>query len=865
MKTQYLYRSLLALSVCAYSLSACHDNELPAPADTPQVEVEAPDAWHDKIRTEPYPKAENELFINPSPLIVPEAMHTGETVQFALSQDSLFPEGEATQLSKPVKWNHFNPHRVLDPGTWYWRFRNLSAEGTAEAWSRTYLFEVKGSTPTFVTPPAVRFTNNLPVSYPRLYCFLDADKAAAGTSFNQHAEYKALIGRAKMGLDHDYMQYAQPHDFNATETIKPLVNQLYQAAYLTNAPTYIAKLTEIMRLMQAHLPIDDKLLFASNFGATNIGIIYAETYDICHSQLNGTERSVAEQTMMRILRHYYRMYCGMQENRIFDNHFWQHNLRIFVQMALLLHDHPHYGTECREMLEFYYELWTARAPASGFNRSGLWVNGVGYFTANVKTLFYMPMLFGHLTHSNFLRHPWYEQAGQSLVYAWAPGSQSSSFGDAAERNTTPDRQRVAFADFLARETGDGYAAWYAAQCAEMLRNDVDMRFYRMVSRKKYDGSELPVAAPKLVWYQDAGEVTIHSNLDDIEHNLSLGFRSSTFGANSHTLADQNAFRLLYGGENVFRSGGYFVGAANTPYNLLFYRHTRSQNSILVNGIGQAYSLKSYGEMKRAMGGDHIAYCMGDASHAYTGISDESQWVKLFADTKLEQSAENGFGATPLHKYQRHILVLYPRTVLIYDDIACTEPACIDWLLHSPTSFSISEDDGAVQLATSNLAKGFSTAVTQCANVDGQPSQTTRTPVPITPEPSDKYPDIWHLTNHYEASDVHRILTVIEVCPDGATPTPLVAIGTDNDGIHTYTYGGYTLHVALDADRPAELSVTGNEVKAQFSYSARNPEIDGGTYLRRSPYSSLLYDSEQGVYRVTEQMDYQSVTTRTGGK
>ena len=40
----------------------------------------------------------------------------------------------------------------------------------------------------------------------------------------------------------------------------------------------------------------------------------------------------------------------------------------------------------KEMLEYCYELWTARAPASGFNRDGEWQNGHGYFNANVKNI-----------------------------------------------------------------------------------------------------------------------------------------------------------------------------------------------------------------------------------------------------------------------------------------------------------------------------------------------------------------------------------------------------------------------------------------------------------------------------------------------
>lgn len=55
-----------------FSLAACTSDSLP-PTDEPQEvpAVEVPDAYRDKIRTQPYPKADNELMINPAPLIVP--------------------------------------------------------------------------------------------------------------------------------------------------------------------------------------------------------------------------------------------------------------------------------------------------------------------------------------------------------------------------------------------------------------------------------------------------------------------------------------------------------------------------------------------------------------------------------------------------------------------------------------------------------------------------------------------------------------------------------------------------------------------------------------------------------------------------
>ena len=85
------------------------------------------------------------------------------------------------------------------------------------------------------------------------------------------------------------------------------------------------------------------------------------------------------------------------------------------------------------------------------------------FQRKCSQLCYLPTLFGYLTGTDFLQHPWYKNGGIGVAYTWLPGSLSAGFGDGHEkRNGKPLRIRSAFADFLARTTGDPYAAWYSA-------------------------------------------------------------------------------------------------------------------------------------------------------------------------------------------------------------------------------------------------------------------------------------------------------------------------------------------------------------------------------------------------------------------
>lgn len=188
-------------------------------------------------------------------------------------------------------------------------------------------------------------------------------------------------------------------------------------------------------------------------------------------------------------------------------------MRILFQVALSLYDKPAYSSEVLPMMEYYYELWTARAPASGFNRDGIWHNGTGYFSANILTLAYMPSLLSFISRYDYLSHPWYQNVGRSLVYTCPPGSKSNGFGDNSEKGSEPNRLVAAFADYLACETGNSYAGWYAGECRDLLRRDYELRLYRMCTDQDYN-TAFPAGADKMVWYKDAGEVAMHSAPED---------------------------------------------------------------------------------------------------------------------------------------------------------------------------------------------------------------------------------------------------------------------------------------------------------------------------------------------------------------
>jgi hypothetical protein len=341
---------------------------------------------------------------------------------------------------------------------------------------------------------------------------------------------------------------------------------------------------------------------------------------------------------------------------------------------------------------------------------------------------------------------------------------------------------------------------------------------------------------------------VHTDLDQLDKNLSLSFHSSPFGSGSHTHSNQNAFNLQYGGKPVYRAVGHYMNFSDL-HNLLSYRHTRAHNTLLVDGMGQGFTTRAYGHISRMFNGDHISYALGDASQAYKGVSEYPMWDKNFKAQGISQSREHGFGATPLKKYLRHIFLLHPNTIVIYDELEASKPVTWDWLLHSPIKFNI---DPINNLFITKDPEGEFTSVAQMfSNQDFNLSQIEG----YIAEPNKKVAvrgedlsDPWSLTASFKASKANRILTIIQLDVNG---NKIAEIKRLSD---SFECGDWTIKAELDPKKSASIYITNPKIKATFSAGLKHPEINGETVKLKNKNTSLLYDTFDGQWELKEAVD-----------
>ncbi len=811
---------------------------------------ETVDRVHPDERDKPYPREEHELYLNPAPLIVPDVRGEDEFLEFELSQDAGFPE-QGTYRSGKLAWNMYNIHQQMPAGKWYWRFRLVDADDKPGQWSEVNNFTITGKEPVFVTPEWSVFQQNIPAVYPRVHYYLNEDLEKVRPTITEHREYRELVSRTNSAMNYT-PAVTDLYDESKTSTLSQYTfDYLYSAFLLTGDVKYRDKIQDYARILLAG-SIDKDKLSTSNFHSAYAVTVLSTIYDACQESLTEAEKTAAEEVIVYLVNRYYNSYRGKQENHIFDNHTWQIVMRGLLQGAFVVcQEYP----DMMKALEYFYELWTARAPATGFNRDGAWQNGTGYFNTNSYTLYYIPMLFSKTTGTDFLKHPWYQNVGKYLAYSWLPETATTGFGDISGPVDSPHRVRVAFADFAAREIGDAYAAWYVKECGNTLYSDYAMRLYRMArSYIAYSAPDLDeTAMDNFIWYQDIGEGVAYSDMADRSNNMALSFRSSPFGSGSHTLADQNSFKLLYKGTYVYMNAGYYQNFSDA-HNLLQFRHTRGHNTIMVNNIGQPFTTRAYGNIERGLNATNLAYFLGDASHAYCGTSEYPMWQDAFKNAGISQTPEYGFGETPLNNYRRHIFMLRPDKVVIYDDLGADEASTWQWLLHSPVEFHVAGN----KVTTTYTDKGGFTSVAQIYS--GQTPEITVTdewfPGAEPDETDDEYRGVqWHLTADFGPSLNNKILTIIQVSDNGAVED----IWQVNN---RFTVGDWKIDAELDADKPAAITITNEATGTVFDYGSTELTVNGAPYQRQQENSSVLYDDIHGTMQIQESTVKQVQTTRT---
>lgn len=804
-----------------------------------------------RFREWPSPLIGTAAKTNPPSLLVPLAKNKQARYSFRLSQNSRFPKDETLGVDKQ-EWAIYNPHQQLAVGNWFWQSK---AEG--EEWSELRSFMIEPGVPVLGNISLPDLIARVPQTHPRSLAFaseLEAiRKRAVGNPdaarILQEADKALLMDppeesdglaentgstpteQKKLNLD------ASKHLGN---TVKKGLDPLVKAYVLTGDERYARAAIRWGLAVAAWDPAGVSM--TNNFADSECMRLMADVYDACFALLSETEKAALLRSIEVRAQRFYEGWTQQLESKSFSAHVWQHILERMVKTSLaVLHESP----EAPKWFGYLYEIWLSRAPVLGPADGGWW-NGTHYFELNALTLLEVPAIFSKLTGEDYLHSPFYANNPYWLWYSFPPNSYSEGFGNGTEKQIGQKLGVLGYADALGRLTGNAYACWYAdfhlQKMGKTLVDDGEFRWFRL-RWPQNDRPEIPtrIDLPQARVFPQTGTVNMHSNFRYPESNLMLSMRSSPFGSTSHAHADQNSFNLQWGGERIYYNSGYRP-AMGVPHYTDWFKASKGHNTVLIDGKEQPKGTgQSYGWMPRFAHGEQISYALGDASHAYDNAGEQVQ-------------------VAGMKRFRRHLVLLRPGTIVIYDELEADHAANWDWLLHSMEKSWLSED-GQFLFCKTHKAQAQTRIL---ASVPLEIEISTR----FDPEPVNfrgmldedgellEYKDQWHIrARPREPQQKIRYLTLIQV-------NSLFEGGSLSRGFDTRLFkegekvvlGGWEISAEMDPEKPASLHIQNAAETALLSLGSSAEVLGGQTFHRDYQQSTLLVEKVKGQWIRQEAID-----------
>jgi hypothetical protein len=227
---------------------------------------------------------------------------------------------------------------------------------------------------------------------------------------------------------------------------------------------------------------------------------------------------------------------------------------------------------------------------------------------------------------------WYEHGGDIYSLIWP-------FGNSADAYIT---------NLMASMNGNRYVQWWADT---VFANPVHIPFQYISQTDLKPKPPMDIAQARL--FPQTGQLAAYDRFYDHKGNR-VFFRSSQWGAHSHSHADQNGFVIHANGEILAADVGYYTYYGD-DYHMKWTVTSNTHNTLLVNGEGQPKSIDSKGDITAFFHSPVYTYFVGDASAAYE---------------------------KPLTRYKRSMVFIRPDVWVVHDEVAADEPSTFSWLLNT---------------------------------------------------------------------------------------------------------------------------------------------------------------------------------------
>ncbi|MBQ9784701.1 MAG: heparinase II/III family protein [Clostridia bacterium] len=355
-------------------------------------------------------------------------------------------------------------------------------------------------------------------------------------------------------------------------------------------------------------------------------------YDLLYPMLSDKERKYVAQTVRTYGQQCYdrlrsRNYC---ENPG-DSHVGR--LPAYLgEAAMVLKDS---GVQPREealaWLDYALEIYGGIFPYYGTPDGG-WAEGVFYSTSYTK--WYLPFFSAVERYggTKFLNRPFYQHLTKFFLHFANPAFENHPFGDGYWCAPTDEEWPGFFAQSPCRFYADRFGPCEAeAIVASQNAPDLFLLHLLDVFMATASDGDRSLVEPlhDTAVFPDAGFVSMHTDVRNVQNDLAVLARASKFGSDSHRHADQGSFAIFYKGHALISPSGYFGRAYGSRHHFEWLKSTQAHNAILVDGEGQpTQSMYSRGKILDCRDDGEVKECRLDLSDAYEKLTRWERRIRL---------------------------------------------------------------------------------------------------------------------------------------------------------------------------------------------------------------------------------------------
>lgn len=601
------------------------------------------------------------------PAMVWRPQKTAKSYELEIAKDQIFAKPDYAIASLP--WNAHCPSRSLEPGTWFWRFRFVDSKGKTSEWSTVRSFRVDANSTAFPMPARADLLARIPTAHPRLLVRPEdlprlraeaagarqpdfADLCKACERILKNPPPTAEPPKYPAGMERESDEWMKIWWGNREYTIAALDSAARLGfARLLGAPdNYAIKGREILMACAQWDPVGSTGFRYNDEAGMPYAYFFSRAYTFLHGGLSEADRAKCREVMTARGREMFRHLCPRQFWTPYESHANRGWHKLGEVAIAFLGEIP----EAEDWLWFAVNKQFCTYPVWNDDDGG-WHEGLSYWQSYLGRFSMWADVLRSAAGIDVYRLPYFAKIGYYPMYLTPPGTPGSGFGD-LNADRPGDRSRELMYTF-AGQAGNPHWEWYA----EQLGKPGDTGGYIAYLRGSHPEvkPQPPTDLPSSRVWRGVGQAALNTDLTRAANNVSVLFKSSPFGTQSHGYDSQNAFMLYAFGERLLVSTG-----RRDQYGSAHHRdwmwETKSVNSVTVNGKGQLkHQSNAAGKIIAFHTSADLDYVAGEAAAAYGGA---------------------------LQRFTRHLIFVKPDLIVINDQLTAPSPATFEWHLHSPLAF-----------------------------------------------------------------------------------------------------------------------------------------------------------------------------------